>query len=88
MASTRNLQFIPTACASLGLPLALFMMSHHAVSLVKVLMEHLSACHCPQVVLTESGEDASSISSEVATVDICSDESDFGMQGLHGFKSN
>ena len=79
VASTRNLQFVLTACASLGLPLALFTMSHHVASLVKVLMEHLSACHCPQVVASEYRDDTNSISSEVAMADVCSNDSDFGM---------
>ena len=64
------------------------MMSHHMASFVQLLMEHLSACHRLQVVLPECGDDTSSISSEVATVDLCSDDSDFKMQGVHGFKSN
>ena len=69
LASTRDLQFVPTACASLGLPLDLFTMSHHVASFVKLLMEHLSACHCPQVVPPECRDDTSSIPCEVATAD-------------------
>ena len=46
LASTWDLQFIPAACASLGLPLALFTMSHHMASFVQLLIEYLQACHC------------------------------------------
>ena len=85
LASTWDLYFISTACASLGLPLALFIMGHHVASFVQLLLEHLLACHRPQVVLPDCGEDTSSISNEVTTADIFSDDSDFGMQGCHSF---
>ena len=88
MAFTWDLKFVPAACDSLGLSLALFTMSHHMASFVWLLMEHLQACHCPRVVLSECRDETSSISSEVATAAICSNDSDFGMQGIHRSQPN
>ena len=51
---------------------------------IQMLMEHLQAHHCSQAVSVECRGDTKSISVKMATDDVCSDDTDFGLQVYTG----
>ena len=64
LSATRGFHLIPAACTILGIPLALFITSHHVATFVQLLMEHMHACYCSRVEPARSSSDTSSITSD------------------------
>ena len=48
MGTERDLSFLQQACQQLGLPVAIYTLSHHVARFIYLILQHVLALHCAQ----------------------------------------